>query len=132
MLSRRQVPPARFVSPVAGLSLVIALAVATLPGCASKHNSSGGGGGAPKELDSGDFAGGTTFAHTFANAGSYGYHCNIHGSMTGTVTVDASAPGMTADVTITTIAPFAAASVKPGGTVTWHNNSAMTHTVTSN
>jgi plastocyanin len=132
MLFRRQVSVARIVVPVAVVALAIAAAFAVLPGCASKHNGPAAG-GAAKELDSGDIGASTTFAHTFANAGTYSYHCKYHAVMTGAVTVDAGAAGMTADVLITTNAsPFPAASVKPGGTVTWHNNSAMLHTVTSN
>ena len=30
---------------------------------------------------------GATFSHTFAAAGTFAYHCSIHTSMTGTVTV---------------------------------------------
>jgi plastocyanin len=30
---------------------------------------------------------GKTFSHTFATAGTFAYHCKIHSSMTGTVTV---------------------------------------------
>ena len=31
---------------------------------------------------------GGTFASTFTHAGTYAYHCSIHASMTGTVTVN--------------------------------------------
>ena len=31
---------------------------------------------------------GQTFVHTFANAGTFGYHCNIHAGMSGTITVN--------------------------------------------
>jgi plastocyanin len=37
--------------------------------------------------DSGDLAAGATFDHTFATAGTFAYHCTIHSSMHGTVTV---------------------------------------------
>ncbi|MHB8634063.1 MAG: cupredoxin domain-containing protein [Thermoplasmatota archaeon] len=30
---------------------------------------------------------GSTFDHAFAKAGTYGYHCKVHSSMTGTITV---------------------------------------------
>lgn len=30
---------------------------------------------------------GKTFSHTFATAGTFAYHCKIHSSMTGTITV---------------------------------------------
>lgn len=53
--------------------------------------------------------------------------------MTGTVTVNDAAPDSIATVTIvSSSAPFPAASIRPGGRVTWVNNTAMTHTVTSN
>jgi len=38
-------------------------------------------------FDSGNLAGGKAFSFTFEEAGTYAYHCNIHQSMTGTVTV---------------------------------------------
>ncbi len=38
-------------------------------------------------FDSGHLAPGTTFKQTFAKAGTYAYHCSIHSSMTGTITV---------------------------------------------
>ncbi len=38
-------------------------------------------------FDSGNLAGGKAFSFTFDQAGTYAYHCNIHRSMTGTVTV---------------------------------------------
>jgi plastocyanin len=36
---------------------------------------------------SGTVAAGSTFSHAFDAAGSYPYHCNIHPSMTGTITI---------------------------------------------
>ena len=38
-------------------------------------------------VDSGNLAGGATFDNTFATAGTFAYHCKIHSSMHGTVTV---------------------------------------------
>jgi plastocyanin len=38
-------------------------------------------------FDSGNLAGKATFHHAFASAGSFSYHCKIHPSMVGTVTV---------------------------------------------
>jgi len=38
-------------------------------------------------FDSGDIAQGATFAHTFGKAGTYAYHCSIHPSMKGKITV---------------------------------------------
>jgi predicted lipoprotein with Yx(FWY)xxD motif len=42
-------------------------------------------------FDSGTLSNGGTFSFTFAKAGTYTFHCKIHPSMTGTVTVQASA-----------------------------------------
>jgi plastocyanin len=43
-------------------------------------------------FNSGGLNTGQTFSHTFTQAGSFSYHCNIHPSMTGTVTVVGSGP----------------------------------------
>jgi plastocyanin len=40
-----------------------------------------------KTFDSGSLAGGASFEHTFDEAGTYAFHCAIHNSMTGTITV---------------------------------------------
>jgi len=39
------------------------------------------------QFNSGNMNEGVTWSYTFTEAGSYDYHCNYHGSMTGTVTV---------------------------------------------
>jgi len=39
------------------------------------------------QFNSGNMGEGATWSYTFAEAGTYGYHCNYHGSMTGSVTV---------------------------------------------
>ncbi|HUK64232.1 MAG TPA: hypothetical protein VLV15_12890, partial [Dongiaceae bacterium] len=79
--------------------------------------------------------GGGVFQHTFANAGSYGYHCTIHGTvMAGTVNVSAGSANDSVLVTIgsggNNYSP-ATVDVKPGGHVRWINVG-VTHTVTSN
>jgi plastocyanin len=38
-------------------------------------------------FDSGVFAPGTSFTFTFATTGTYAYHCSIHPTMVGTVTI---------------------------------------------
>ena len=38
-------------------------------------------------FDAGHISQGGTFEHAFDKAGTFSYHCNIHNSMTGTVTV---------------------------------------------
>jgi plastocyanin len=40
-------------------------------------------------FDSGSIDGGGTFEFTFTEAGTFAFHCNIHPSMTGTITVTA-------------------------------------------
>ena len=40
-------------------------------------------------FDSGSIAGGDTFEFTFTEAGTFAFHCNIHPSMKGTITVTA-------------------------------------------
>jgi plastocyanin len=111
--------------------LILALLLATVHGCGgSKSNPV-----VPPvtlELDSPNLAGMGVgvYQHTFANAGTFGYHCKFH-SMSSTVTV-ASGQAASASVTITDNAFSGAVSVAPGGTVTWTNNGNNTHTVTSN
>ena len=43
--------------------------------------------GAPASFDSGNLDASGTFTFTFSTAGTYAYHCKIHASMHGTVTV---------------------------------------------
>jgi plastocyanin len=38
-------------------------------------------------FDSAEIKSGKTFSYTFSNAGSFPYHCEIHGFMKGTITV---------------------------------------------
>jgi plastocyanin len=44
-------------------------------------------------FDTGNIAGGASASQTFATAGSFPYHCEVHPSMTGTVVVQAAAGG---------------------------------------
>jgi plastocyanin len=44
-------------------------------------------------FDSGNLQTGGTLQHTFAAAGTFAYHCNVHPNMTGTVVVAAAAGG---------------------------------------
>ena len=52
-------------------------------GAGTTHNITADDGG----FSSGNLAPGSTFQRTFALAGSYAYHCSIHPTMKGTVTV---------------------------------------------
>jgi plastocyanin len=107
--------------------------LAAVLGCSKKDdNPTGpGGGGGGLELNSPDIAQHGTFAHLFATAGTFPYHCARHPSMLDTVTVQVGAP-MTANVDISGFAfgpnPLI---VAPGGTVTWTNHDTALHTVTS-
>jgi len=47
------------------------------------HTATGNAG----EFDSGNIGNGGNFSHTFSTKGTFSYHCAIHPSMTGTVTV---------------------------------------------
>jgi plastocyanin len=51
------------------------------------HTTSANGG----QWDSGLLSPGSTFSFTFSSAGSFAFHCNVHPSMTGTITVQAAA-----------------------------------------
>jgi len=124
----------RLAAFVAASLIISALA----PGCSSNDKNSNPVSPATKELNSGNIPNKGNFSHTFANAGSYGYHCSIHPAMIGTITVvtggldslivlivDQSASGFQAQ------AVSGVTSIKPGGLVHWHNQD-VTHTVTSN
>jgi plastocyanin len=54
----------------------------------SVHSSTANG--TPALWDSGIVGNGSSFSHTFATAGSFPYHCNVHALQTGTVTVQAA------------------------------------------
>ena len=118
-------------SLVAASLLVVAVAVSCSK--SSPYTPPGGGGG--PELNSGTLAAGAGYQHTFATAGTFGYHCAIHGTaMAGSVTVVAGSN----DSALVTIGPSlsyspATVSVKPTGHVRWINSpTSSAHTVTSN
>ena len=117
----------RRIAPFITISLIAM--VALVASCSDKGTNPTGG-GATKELNSGSIQGGGVFTHTFANVGTFNYHCTIHDGMTGQVVVGAGSPASTAvAISNNTFTPSPAA-VAPGGTVTWTNNG-TTHTVTS-
>jgi plastocyanin len=83
-------------------------------------------------FESGQLKSGDTFNYTFSTVGSFTYHCSNHTTMTATVIVTAT-PVATASVSIDNNMSFAPStlSVSAGTIVTWTNNDAINHTVTS-
>jgi plastocyanin len=61
--------------------------------------------GATQQWDSGSINPGSTYSVTFDQPGRFGFHCNIHTFMTGTIVVTAGAPPTTARKTPTVAAP---------------------------
>jgi plastocyanin len=57
-----------------------------------------------------------TYAHTFGQAGTFSYHCNIHPSMTGTVTVVGGGPAPTQPAPAPPPQPAPAAAAAPAAT----------------
>lgn len=97
------------------------------PGCPGVTCNGSGG----LELDSPTLGSGAVYRHTFAVAGTYNYHCNIHSFMHGTVIVSAGGPASVAvSIQGFSFSP-SSVTVGPGGTVTWTNNDGTAHTVTS-
>jgi len=112
------------------------LAVLVIGGCSGNDSSTGppgGGGGGTKELNSGDLAHNGVYAHTFPmTAVTYNYHCIHHGGMTASVIVQAGGAAAAAVDINDNAFSVAAATIGPGGTVTWTNKGNSLHTVTSN
>lgn len=118
----------------AGLVLASALA---LTGCSGDDDNGPTGPSAGRELDSGTIGVGETYQHTFPNPGTYPYRCMLHYAATGMAGSVTVAPGgeaavfvNIADMSATGFQP-SSVTVAPGGTVTWTNNDAMPHDVTS-
>lgn len=125
---------------VLGSLYTLALLVAAIAGCggsSSKSTNPGGGGGGGPTFNFTFPQTGTSHSFTFADAGTWNYHCTPHqgGGMTGTVVVNA---GASLDSVVVQVGPgnafaFSPASVtiRPNGYVRWVNASSMTnHTVT--
>ena len=115
------------------LAATLLFALASFTACSNKKSSTAPPGTTPKELNSGALGNGAVYVDTLDTAGAFPYHCAIHTSMMGSVVVDAGSANTAAAVSITgfTFSP-ATVTVKPGGIVTWTNNDATNHTVTSN
>ena len=67
-------------------------------------------------FDSGNLEEDDTFTLTFASPGTFPYHCEIHGSMHGTITVRGATT--TAVATTTTAAPQVTTTTRPAATTT--------------
>ena len=100
-----------------------------------------GGAGTPAFTPPAPIGHGDTFTVTFGGEASYGYHCNFHPEMQGTVIVSAAAPSSDVSVLIDDGPPKrfnpATVSVQPGGIVRWYYPPGVPgdmtqHTVTEN
>jgi hypothetical protein len=119
------------------LSAAALLAVVLVSGCGGSSSSNNQVTNPPTEpFESGALAGGDTFVHRFATAGSFGYRCRFHAIMTGTVSVAAGGADSAVISIVSSTVPFPGPSVgslpiKPTGYVRWINNNGGTaHTVT--
>lgn len=115
------------------LAVTLLLTLGVLSACSNGDSTTGPPGPGPgaKELNSGTLGNGGVYSHTFATAGTYPYHCEIHGGMTGTVQVGTGSPASAAVSIMNNAFSPQSVSVQPGGTVTWTNNDGVAHTVTS-
>lgn len=90
----------------------------------------------PPELDSPTIVANAQWVHTFANAGTYAYHCDFHPAMQGSITVSAAGEDSLVVHIINSsnlgFLPQTGTTLKPGGYVRWHNMDTASHTVTSN
>ena len=114
-------------------TLVLALAVVggLAAGCSKSSAPTppgGGGTGGGPTFDFHFASIGESHSQVFSTAGSFPYHCTVHGSsgMTGTVTVDNSSVNDSATVKVGSDGVSSAFSftpssvtIKPGGTVRW-------------
>ena len=113
------------------VALVLVVVLSALA-CSKDKSTSPTGGGGVKELNSPLLGSGAMYTDTFPAAlTTYAYHCKIHSFMTASVVVSSGGPANAA-VTISGSAfnPNSV-TVGPGGVVTWTNNDATNHTVTS-
>ena len=111
--------------------LLALLTTVAVVGCSDKGtNGTGNPGPSGPELGSSALSTGQTYSHTFNTAGVFHYHCSIHSTMKGTITVNAGGTATQANVTIQNFT-LPSVTVNVGSTVTWTNNDSTPHTVTS-
>jgi plastocyanin len=111
--------------------LLALLATVAVVGCSDKGtNSTSNPGPTGKELSSSALSTGQTYSHTFNTAGVFHYHCSIHTTMKGTITVNAGGTATQEHVTIQNFT-LPSITINVGSTVTWTNNDGTSHTVTS-
>ena len=127
-MSRRQIGLAVLASLALGLSILA---------CGQDK---GTGPPSASELDSpyllGATSGSQNYIHTFANSGTYSYHCKLHTTAShregGTVLVDAQGPESVFVSIYQGAFHPANATVRPNGQVRWQNfDDGTHHTVTS-
>jgi plastocyanin len=71
-------------------------------------------------FDSGQVAGGRSFSFTFSTPGTFAYHCNIHSSMRGTISVTSSGTGANQTQLPTSVGAAPSASPDPSGAADDH------------
>ena len=111
--------------------LLALLTTVAVIGCSDKgtNNTSNPGTTGP-ELSSSVMSSGQTYSHTFKTAGVFRYHCGVHSTMKGTITVNAGGSATHANVTIQN-STLPNLTVNVGSTVTWTNSDGVPHSVIS-
>jgi plastocyanin len=111
--------------------LLALLTTVAVVGCSDKGTSgTTSPGPTGPELSSSVLNTGQTYSHTFSTAGVFHYHCGVHPTMKGTITVIAGGSATQEQVTIQNFTlPSVTANV--GSTVTWTNSDSAPHSVIS-
>jgi len=111
--------------------LLALLTTAAVVGCSDKGtNSTSSPGSTGPELSSTVLSTGQTYSHTFSTVGVFHYHCGVHPSMHGTITVNAGGSATQEHVTIQNFT-LPSMTVNVGSTVTWTNSDSAPHSVIS-